>query len=44
MPAEWALRILVFIFKGNGYMMYCSCYGAVKRLEHCMNVVERVLE
>ena len=44
MPAEWALRIVVLIFKGKGDIKSCSCYGAVKLLEHGMKVVERVLE
>ena len=44
MPAEWALSIVVPIFKGKGDIMNCSCYGAVMLLEHGMKVVERVLE
>ena len=44
MPAEWALSILVSIFKGKGDIRNCSCHRAVKLLEHGMNVVERVLE
>ena len=28
----------------KGDIRNCSCYGAVKRLEHGMNVVEKVLE
>ena len=43
MPAEWALRIVVPIFKGKGYIRNCSCYGAVRLLEYEMNVVEMVL-
>ena len=42
MPAEWALSIVVSIFKGMGDIRNCSCYGAVKLLEHDMKVVERV--
>ena len=42
--AEWALRIVVPIFKGKGDILNCSCYGAVKLLEHGMKVVERMLE
>ena len=26
MPVEWALRIVVPIFKGNGNIRNCSCY------------------
>ena len=44
MPAEWALRIVVPIFKGNCDIKNCSCYRAVKLHEHGMKVVERVLE
>ena len=44
MPAEWALRIVVPIIKGKGDIMNCSCYRAVKLLEHDMKVVERVFE
>ena len=44
MPAEWAQSIVVSIFKGNGDIRNCSCYGIVKLLEHGMKVVERVLE
>ena len=42
MPAEWALSIVVPIFKGKGDIS--NCYRAVKFLEHGMKVVERVLE
>ena len=42
MPAEWALGIVVPIFKGKGDNMNCSCYGAVKLLKHGMKVVKRV--
>ena len=44
MPAEWALSIVVPIFKGKGDIRNCSCYRDVKLLEHCMKVVKRVLE
>ena len=44
MPAEWALRIVVPIFKGKGDIRNCSCHRTVKLLEHGMKVVERVLE
>ena len=42
MPAEWALCVVVPIFKGKGDIRTCSCYVAVKILEHRMKVVERV--
>ena len=44
MPVEWALSIVVSIFKGKGDVRNCSCYGAVKLLEQGMKAVERVLE
>ena len=44
MLVQWVLSILVQIFKGNGDIGNCSCYKALKLLEHCMKVVERVLE
>ena len=43
-PAEWALNIIIQIFKVNGDIRNCCCYRAVKLLEHGMKVVERVLE
>ena len=44
MPAEWALSIVVPIFKGNDDILNCGCYKAVKLLEHGMKVAEMVLE
>ena len=44
MPAEWIQSIVVTIFKGKGDIRNCSCYRAVKLLEHGMKVVERELE
>ena len=44
MPVEWALSIVVPIFKGKGDIRNCNCYGDVKLLEHGMKVMERVLE
>ena len=44
MPGEWALSIVVPIFHGKGDIQNCSCYRAVKLLEHGMKVVKRVLE
>ena len=44
MPAELALSIVVTIFMGKSDTRNCSCYRAVKLLEHGMKVVERVLE
>ena len=35
---------MVPIFKGRGDIRKCSCYGAVKLLEHGMKVVERVFD
>ena len=39
MSVEWALSIVVAIFKGKGVIRNCSCYGAVQLLEHGMKVV-----
>ena len=36
--------IVVQIFKGKNDIRNCSCYRAVKLLEHGMKVVERVME
>ena len=44
MPVEWALSKMIPIFKGKGNVRNCSCYRAVKLLEHDMKVVKRVLE
>ena len=44
MSVDWALDIVVSIFKGKGDVMNSSCYGAVKLLEHGMKVVERAIE
>ena len=43
MPVEWAICIVVPVFKGKGYTRNCSCYIAVKLLEHEVMVVERLL-
>ena len=44
MAVEWALSIMVPIFKGKGDIRNCSCNRAVKLLEHGMKLVERVLK
>ena len=44
MPVEWTLSTAVPIFKGKGDIQNCSCYRAVRLLEHGMKVVEGVLE
>ena len=44
MPAEWALTIVVLIFKGKGDIRNCRCNRVVKLHEHGMKVVERVKE
>ena len=43
MPAEWALSLVIPIFKGKGDIRNCSCYRAAKLPEYGMKVVERVL-
>ena len=44
MPVEWALGIVFPIFKGKFDIRNCSCYGAVRFIEHDVKVVERVIE
>ena len=44
MPDEWALRVVVPIFKGKGDAMSCGAYREVKLLEHAMKILEKVLE
>ena len=44
MPAEWALTIVVQIFKGKGVVRNRSCYRAVTLPEHGMKVMEKVLK
>ena len=44
MSVEWAVGIVVPIFKGKGDTRNCCCCGAMKLLEHGMKVVERVFE
>ena len=44
MPVEWKLTIAVPIIKGMGDIKNCSCYIAVKLLEHGMKMVEKVQE
>ena len=44
MPVEWALSVMVPIFKRKGDNRKCSCHRAVKPLEHEMKLVGRVLE
>ena len=41
---EWALNVVVPIFKGKEDAMSCGAYSRVKLLEHAMKIVERVLE
>ena len=43
-PVEWALSIVVPIFKGKGDIRNCKFHRAVKLPKHEMKVVERVLE
>ena len=43
-PDQWKTSILVPIFKGKGDVMNCGSYRGVKLLEHCMKIVEEVLE
>jgi len=43
-PDEWKTSVVVPIFKQKGGVMNCGSYRGVKVLEHCMKIVERVLE
>ena len=43
-PADWAMSVVVPVFKGKGDTMSCGSYRGVKLLEHAMKIVERVLE
>ena len=44
MLGEWALSVMVQIFKGKCDIRNCWCYGAMKLLEYAMKVVKRMLE
>ena len=44
MPDEWALNVVVPMFKGKGDAMTCGVYRGVKLLEYAMKIVEKVLE
>ncbi|XP_068741970.1 uncharacterized protein [Montipora capricornis] len=44
MPDEWAMSVVVPIFKGKGDAMRCGAYRGVKLLEHAMKIIEKVLE
>ena len=44
MSVEWALRIVVPIFKRNGDVRKFSCYRAIKLLVHGMKMLDRVLD
>ena len=40
MPVEWALSIVVPIFKGKGDIRNCGYYRSEKLLEHGMKVLK----
>ena len=40
MPVQWALSIVIEIFKRKGDIRNCSSHRAQKHLEHGMKVVE----
>ena len=44
MPDEWALSVVVPIFKGKGDAKSYGEYGGVKLIEHAMKSVEKLLE
>ena len=41
---EWALSVVVPIFKGKGDALSCGAYNGVRTLEHAMKILEKVLE
>jgi len=43
-PEDWALSVLVPVFKGKGDPLSCGSYRPIKLMEHGMKVMERVLE
>ena len=44
MPVDWALGIVVPIFKGKDDIRNCSYYRTVRLLEHGMMVLEMMFE
>ena len=44
MPDDWALSVVLLIFKEKGDAVSCMVYRGVKLLEHAMKIVEKVLE
>ena len=44
MSVDWALAIVVPIFKRKSDIWNCICYRDVKLLEHGMEVVKNVLK
>ena len=44
MPDDWALSVVLPVFKGKGDVMNCMAYRGVKLLEHAMKIIEKVLE
>ena len=43
MPGDWALSVVVPIFKGKEDAINCMAYRGVKLLEHAIKTVEKVL-
>jgi hypothetical protein len=44
LPKDWQRSIIVPVYKGKGDPLECGSYRAIKLLEHCMKVLERILE
>ena len=44
MPDDWALSVVITIFKGKGDAMNGMAYRGLKLLEHALKTVEKVLE
>ena len=44
MPDEWALSVVVPIYKGKGDTMSCEAYRGAKLLQQTIKIVEKMLE
>ena len=43
-PADWAMRVAIPIFRGKEDMTNCGVNVGVKLLEHAMKIVDEVFE
>jgi len=44
MPQDWREGTVIPIYKGKGDLRDCNSYRPIKLLEHCMKVMERVVD